>query len=213
MITINIPGAPVRPCIKCGACDRSSKGNCNACARARANAWHASNSERSKSSKAAHYAANSERIRAKNAAWLAANQEKTKANRAAWAMANKDRSKATTAAWRLSHPEQVKAQISAWNEANPEARRIHHQNRRAKKRSGGGVLSKGLAEKLFKLQKGMCPCCKQPLGDSYHLDHKMPLALGGSNTDDNMQLLRAVCNLQKKAKHPVDFMQQRGFLL
>jgi len=28
-----------------------------------------------------------------------------------------------------------------------------------------------------------------------------------------MQLLNAICNLQKHAKHPVDFMQERGFLL
>lgn len=55
--------------------------------------------------------------------------------------------------------------------------------------------------------------CGKPLGDAYHLDHVMPLALGGSNTDDNMQLLRDRCNLQKHAKHPVDFMQERGFLL
>ena len=38
-------------------------------------------------------------------------------------------------------------------------------------------------------------------------------ALGGLNADSNMQLLRAECNLQKSAKHPVDFMQSRGFLL
>jgi 5-methylcytosine-specific restriction endonuclease McrA len=52
-----------------------------------------------------------------------------------------------------------------------------------------------------------------PLGDNYHIDHIMPLALGGSNTDDNIQLLRQRCNNQKCAKHPVDFMQSRGFLL
>ena len=75
------------------------------------------------------------------------------------------------------------------------------------------MLSVGLSAKLFKLQKGKCPCCKQPLGDDYHLDHKMPLALGGTNTDENMQLLRSICNLQKHAKHPVDFMQERGYLL
>ena len=46
-----------------------------------------------------------------------------------------------------------------------------------------------------------------------HLDHIMPLALGGSNTDDNIQLLRARCNLQKRAKHPVDFMRERGYLI
>jgi hypothetical protein len=41
----------------------------------------------------------------------------------------------------------------------------------------------------------------------------MPLALGGSNTDDNMQLLRAICNYHKYTKHPIDFMQSKGFLL
>jgi 5-methylcytosine-specific restriction endonuclease McrA len=45
------------------------------------------------------------------------------------------------------------------------------------------------------------------------MDHIIPLALGGANTDDNIQLLRATCNLQKHTKHPIDFMQQRGYLL
>lgn len=74
-------------------------------------------------------------------------------------------------------------------------------------------MSSGLAIRLYKLQRGKCACCGLPLGDDYHLDHIMPLALGGTNTDDNIQLLRAKCNMQKSAKHPVDFMQQRGFLL
>lgn len=34
-----------------------------------------------------------------------------------------------------------------------------------------------------------------------------------TNTDDNIQLLRKLCNHKKGTKHPVDFMQERGFLL
>jgi hypothetical protein len=41
----------------------------------------------------------------------------------------------------------------------------------------------------------------------------MPLAKGGTNTDNNMQLLKATCNQQKHAKDPVEFMQSRGFLI
>jgi 5-methylcytosine-specific restriction endonuclease McrA len=74
-------------------------------------------------------------------------------------------------------------------------------------------LSKDISQKLFKIQNGLCACCRKPLGDNFHLDHIMPMALGGSNTDDNIQLLRSRCNQQKHAKHPVDFMQERGFLL
>jgi len=41
----------------------------------------------------------------------------------------------------------------------------------------------------------------------------MPLALGGKNEDWNIQLLRAECNSRKGAKHPIVYMQEKGFLL
>ena len=156
--------------------------------------------------------------KAYTAKWIAANHEKAKANTAKWVAANPEKVKAyrakDSAKWRAANPDKVKAIKAKWDADNPEACRIHDQNRRARKRANGGKLSQGLAAKLFKLQRGKCACgCKQPLGDDYHLDHRMPLALGGPNTDDNMQLLRKLCNLQKHAKHPIDFMQQRGFLL
>lgn len=95
-----------------------------------------------------------------------------------------------------------------------ESHRIYSHNRRAKIRSNGGKLSVGLPSKLFVIQRGICACgCQQPLGNNYHIDHRMPLTLGGTNTDDNIQLLTSTCNLKKGKQHPVDFMQARGFLL
>lgn len=126
---------------------------------------------------------------------------------------NPDRQRENVAAWRMANPDRSRAIDAAWRAANPDKVRIKARNRRAKKRAAGGTLSMGLTKRLFKLQRGKCACCGEPLGASYHLDHIMPLALGGSNTDDNIQLLRAKCNLQKSAKHPVDFMQERGLLL
>lgn len=96
---------------------------------------------------------------------------------------------------------------------SPERYRLRSQNRRAKKRENGGELSKGIIDKLYNLQLGKCPCCNLPLGDDYHMDHIMPVFLGGSNEDWNIQLLRSTCNLQKHTKHPIDFMQSKGFLL
>lgn len=151
--------------------------------------------------------------RAGTAAWRIANPEKLKIANAAWFAANPDRGKKYGAKWYAANYEMRKVSQAAWNAANPEARRIYVQNRRARKKEKGGTLSIGLSEKLFKLQKGKCPCCNQPLGTNFHLDHILPLALGGLNIDDNIQLLRQRCNSQKHAKHPIDFMQQRGFLL
>lgn len=107
----------------------------------------------------------------------------------------------------------IVAKVAVYRKSNPTKCKIFTENRRARKLKAGGVLSQGLAIRLFKLQRGKCPCCNQPLGTNYHLDHIMPLFLGGSNDDSNIQLLRQRCNNQKHAKHPVDFMQSRGFLL
>lgn len=145
--------------------------------------------------------------------WLAANALAIKEQKAERKITAKARSLAAAKKWNAANPDKVKERVRAWQKANPEACRIIRQNRRTRKLENGGKLSMGLMSKLFKLQKGKCACCLKPLGDKYHMDHIMPLALGGSNTDDNIQLLRQRCNHQKHAKHPIDFMRERGFLL
>lgn len=146
--------------------------------------------------------------------YRAHNRDKVKAARAALYVANRDRIKAKSVKWRSENPGKAKAGIAKWKKENLESLRANELNRRARKLSVGGKLSKNLVERLFKLQRGKCACgCEQPLGNNYHRDHIMPLALGGSNTDDNIQLLRQRCNNQKKAKHPADFMRERGFLI
>lgn len=194
----------MKKCSKCGELKPTSEFNkdsskrdrlhssCRACDNIKKTAWRAANPNH-------------------QANWYADNREKQKAAASAWYAANRDKAKATAARYRANNPDKYKAAIAQWHAANPEARRTIRQNRRARK--NGGKLSRGLRDKLFKLQRGKCACCGEPLGDYFHLDHIMPLALGGTNTDDNMQLLRAKCNSQKSAKHPVDFMQSKGLLL
>lgn len=176
-------------------------------------AWVRDNPEKVKVHRKTRYAANADKIKAAVAVWKAENRAAVAAVSAAYHIANADKLRARAAAWYEANQERAKASSIAWNKAHPEEARIYRQNRQARKRENGGVLSKGLVAKLFKLQKGKCACCREPLGDDFHLDHIMPLALGGSNTDDNIQLLRQRCNNQKHAKHPIDFMQERGFLL
>ena len=194
--------------------------------------WAAENPDRVKANKARYAERHKEELKVrykKNAqAWQKANPEKVKEIRRkfesenvermkivrkAWRLANKEKVKATQAKTRAKNLEKCKQAQKRWMAEHPERNRIYTQNRNARKKANGGQLSHGLVEKLFKLQNGKCPCCKQPLGDDFELDHRMPLALGGAHEDSNMQLLRAACNQSKHMKHPVDFMQSRGFLL
>lgn len=162
--------------------------------------YRASNMDkrRDKAYAAAYYAANSVEIKARVSAYRAANIEKEKARSVKWRKDNPDKRRAHDAIYRAAHTE---------------SGRIYRHNRRARIAENGGKLSPELVSKLIKLQRGKCACCGLRLGDNYHMDHIMPIALGGTNEDWNIQLLRATCNMQKHAKHPVDFMQQRGFLL
>lgn len=164
----------------------------------------------------------------RNAAWNAKNKERKKELFARWYVEHKEEQVKKAMKWNAEHPEKSKAAIKRWNKehievkrehgrrwqaANPEKKRITVQNRRARIRNRGGKLSKDLVAKLFALQKGKCPCCGLPLGKDFHLDHKMPLVLGGAHEDANMQLLRKECNYKKFTKHPIDYMQEKGFLL
>ena len=159
-------------------------------------------------------------------AWKLANPEKVKEQKAKWHQKNKERrnkllsargmtdtKRASNAAWNILNKDHKKAYNAEYEKAHPESAIVRKMNRRARKKSSGGNVSAGLKEKLIALQKGRCACCGEKLGVNFHMDHIMPLALGGMNTDDNIQLLRQTCNSQKSAKHPIDFMQQRGFLL
>lgn len=150
---------------------------------------------------------------ASKAQWRVANPDKEKARMAKWQAANPDKVKQHIAKWRRANPSKQVVYVAKWKAAHPESNRIYDQNRRARKCGNDSKLSLGLIERLSKLQRGKCACCRGPLISGFHRDHIMPLALGGSNTDDNIQLLCPACNMQKSAKHPVDFMQQRGFLL
>ena len=212
-----------RFCSKCQTeTARNANGRCKPCKRAYNAAYNDANAEtiraaakapyivaNRKAYNAAYRAENRGQAKATQAAYYAANQEQAKATQAAYYAANREQAKAYNAANR----EQAKAYNAAYRTANLEACRINSQNYKAKKRANGGTLSKGVSEKLFKLQQGKCPCCNELLGENYHLDHILPIHLGGPNIDSNMQLLRQVCNLQKSAQHPIDFMQGRGFLL
>lgn len=99
---------------------------------------------------------------------------------------------------------------AAYRKENPHKIREWTQRRRGKKLFH---LPRGTIPRLFKLQRGLCALCATALGDNYHTDHIMPLALGGAHEPLNIQLLCQTCNVRKWMFHPVEFAQRNGKLL
>ena len=187
----------MKTCVKCGMLFEVI--NCPACALRRSRAWREKNIARYKEREKTYLEAN--RVKAA----LRAKEHYSK---------NKEQKLIYAAEYRNKNKKSIAAKSKKYNQKNKESHRTHDQNRRARKLKAGGKLSISLFDRLFKLQRGKCACCHVDLSKKTpHMDHVVPLALGGPNSDENMQLLCKSCNLSKRAKHPVDFMQSRGFLL
>lgn len=110
---------------------------------------------------------------------------------------------------------EARERVSKWRRSPTglASNRQSNRSRRALNSNAEGSHTALDISNLYALQSGKCACCGAGLGDVYHVDHVHPLSKGGSNWPSNLQLLCKPCNLQKAAKHPIDFMQQKGFLL
>lgn len=148
-----------------------------------------------------------------DAEYRAKNSEKVAQSKEHYRLANLDKVAAAKRKWRMDNPEKMQAARNAWESNNPDKKRVHRENRRARERDAGGRMSADIVSVLMEKQKCQCVVCKKDIAKKYEIDHVVPLILGGSNDDDNLQLLCVTCNRSKGKKHPVDFMRERGFLL
>lgn len=163
------------------------------------------------------YAANAERVKAKVRQSNVENKDKISERRAKKYQAEADKIRAKAAEYRRANPQKLKERMAEYKRADPqrfkEYSKLGSQTRRAREKNAVGKLSAGLFSRLMVLQKGLCACCRDDLNAATpHLDHIIPLAAGGTNQDENIQLLCKPCNLSKGKKDPVTFMQERGFL-
>lgn len=205
---------PSKFCNKCQCItERFRKSECKQCARERSSIYRAKNAEKIKAANVLYRDNNVDKLKQIRDKWSAENPELKLLASRKWRLNNPEKMQEARDAWVVANPDKAKILSSDWKKKNQDAVARYNHNRRAMKIAAGGKLSCNIVKSLFVLQKGLCPCCGVRLGSDYHLDHITPLYLGGTNTDDNVQLLRAECNLQKSKKHPIDFMQSRGFLL
>jgi 5-methylcytosine-specific restriction endonuclease McrA len=101
--------------------------------------------------------------------------------------------------YRQEHPDRT----AAYRVRNADAMRGYAHRRRARKLGAGGTYTTADIEAIRTAQGNRCYLCGKQL-KTFHIDHFIPLALGGTNDAGNLRLACPACNLRKGAKHPHD---------
>lgn len=99
----------------------------------------------------------------------------------------------------LKYKEKYNAQSSRWAKDNPhKAHASTHQTTVQTKYPEAfattDIKTHALASWLKEKRGTECPYCGAP---AYHIDHKNPLARGGSHTWDNIEIICETCNFAK----------------
>lgn len=184
-------------------------------------AYHLANKDSISAKHKANYAKNKPAIAARHLAYRLANPEKTRARALAYSESNRVAINTAQAAYRAANraaiaekrrlaysiePSRFHAYAKKWAAKNPESTLAYWSTNRAKRDGAEGAHTGHDIKALFASQRGACPNCQALLikrgAGKYHLDHILPIALGGSNWPSNLQLLCPPCNMSKGAKHP-----------
>ena len=141
----------------------------------------------------------------------ASNREKEVARAMEYNYRNYDKFKENLREYRST--EAWKATARKWKDDNADLCRQYDRTKRARRKLAEGSHTKEDVAKILERQKWKCAECKASLKKAYHVDHIMPLALGGSNWPRNLQCLCPSCNVRKFATHPIDWARKNGRLV
>ena len=139
--------------------------------------------------------ANKERLSEKSKVYRAENRDRLKAKALQWRLANKPKIKAMNKAWRENNRDRKKANDDAWWRNNPEKVKARNAARRARKKEASIYL---VTDK--DIQRIMSKNCFYCGSASSHLDHVLPLFLGGRHSIGNLVASCQRCNLSKGKK-------------
>lgn len=118
--------------------------------------------------------------------------------------ADLERSRSIRRQYRIKYPDRV-AESDRKKRANRERRLPIEQNMRALR---AGAPGKHTAEDIalqMKSQNGKCWWCGKQIKGKYHVDHRVPIARGGSNDPGNLVISCPTCNLRKHDKLPQEW--------
>ena len=104
------------------------------------------------------------------------------------------------------------ASNAIWKKANRDKCRAYCLNYLSRLKGAEGTFNETHIQAILEQQSYRCagPHCRIDLLRSYHVDHIIPLARGGTNWPDNLQILCKDCNQSKHAQLMEDWVVRKA---
>jgi 5-methylcytosine-specific restriction endonuclease McrA len=144
-----------------------------------------------------------ERRRAYGREWIKRHPEKAREAMRRWRNRHPADHSQDSRAYYARHRERLARYFAEFQRTHPELRRHLSARRRARKLEAAGSFTVGEWLALLELWDGRCAYCgeRAPL----EIDHRVPLARGGTNSIDNILPACGPCNRRKHAMWEEEF--------
>lgn len=184
---------------------------CKSCMNAKSRAYYAANMTAIAKQQRGYYIENREKVLDRVRRRYVVDRPNTLRRVSLYRVRNASDIAAKRRARRLEDPARTRVSDRLMYQRNAAA---YKSRARARRHSieGAPGYDESDVRRLLVLQQGRCMACRCRLR-SFEIDHIQPLSRGGQHCAANIQLLCRPCNRRKHAKHPVDFMQELGYLL
>lgn len=193
---------------------------CRECERKRHRTYHASHASKIRARKMRRYQENHQSELQRQRAYRREHPDQVRETRRRYVenhrdqIAESDRRRRATnvesrrrkaAEWRAENLARARENGRRWHREHPDNKRAANNSRRARRCKASGSHSAEDIRSQVSRQRGHCFYCRRRIDGGYHVDHIVPLALGGSDGPENLVIACPLCNLSKRAKHPMDF--------
>lgn len=174
------------------------KALCKPCYCVRVKAERERDSEAINARRRIAYLADAENKRTLDRANKLKNRDAVLARKRAYAAAHAAEARAKTLQWRAENLEYARRAAREYQKAYPEKQWARNATRRARVRNAP-VVEKVDRRAIIERDRSVCGICGEVVAPKdIHLDHIVPLFLGGTHTADNLRVTHQLCNLSRK---------------
>lgn len=178
-------------------CRGGLRADCKACCLTRERAWKAAHSELVTRYFADRYAAQKDTLRAQQKIRYLADRERILSQQRDYYARTKEQRRAAARRYAAENRDAAQERAQRNYRKNPDRYKDHAALRRARLRSV-------TVERISRLEvlarsHGRCGICGHTIDGTFHVDHIVPVSLGGAHAWYNVQAAHPACNLAKKA--------------